>query len=103
MVVTTGLVTLLVAALASAFMAWTIGAGSSGSTPFAPAVGANAISIMRAGFLVGVLGLLGAVLQGGNVTEAVGTELVTGETLSGGAAAIALVIAASLVAVRRLP
>jgi Phosphate/sulphate permeases len=99
MVVTTGLVTLLVAALASVFMAWTIGAGSSGSTPFAPAVGANAISIMRAGFLVGVLGLLGAVLQGGNVTEAVGTELVTGETLSGGAAVIALVIAASLVAV----
>jgi len=99
MVATTALATLVVAALASAFMAWTIGAGSSGSTPFAPAVGANAISIMRAGFLVGVLGLLGAVLQGANVTEAVGTELVTGETLSGPAAAIALVVAASLVAV----
>jgi PiT family inorganic phosphate transporter len=99
MVAATALATLVVAALASAFMAWTIGAGSSGSTPFAPAVGANAISIMRAGFLVGVLGLLGAVLQGGNVTEAVGTELVTGETLSGPAAAIALVIAATLVAV----
>lgn len=99
MVVTTAAVTLVVAALASAFMAWTIGAGSSGSTPFAPAVGANAISIMRAGFLVGLLGLLGAVLQGANVTEAVGEELVTGETLSGGAAAIALVVAASLVAV----
>ncbi len=99
MVLTAAVATLVVAALASAFMAWTIGAGSSGSTPFAPAVGANAISIMRAGFLVGVLGLLGAVLQGANVTEAVGTELVTGETLSGGAAAIALVVAASLVAV----
>ncbi|ERH09817.1 MAG: phosphate/sulfate permease [halophilic archaeon J07HX64] len=99
MVLTTAVATLVVAALASVFMAWTIGAGSSGSTPFAPAVGANAISIMRAGFLVGVLGLLGAVLQGANVTEAVGTELVTGETLSGPAAAVALVIAASLVAV----
>ena len=99
MVVTTAAATLVVAAVASAFMAWTIGAGSSGSTPFAPAVGANAISIMRAGFLVGVLGLLGAVLQGANVTEAVGTELVSGETLSGGAAAIALVVAASLVAI----
>ena len=99
MVLTTAVATLVVAALASLFMAWTIGAGSSGSTPFAPAVGANAISIMRAGFLVGVLGLLGAVLQGANVTEAVGTELVTGETLSGSAAAVALVIAASLVAV----
>jgi len=99
MVLTAAVATLVVAALASAFMAWTIGAGSSGSTPFAPAVGANAISIMRAGFLVGVLGLLGAVLQGANVTEAVGTELVTGETLSGPAAAVALVIAASLVAI----
>lgn len=99
MVATVTVATLVVAALASMFMAWTIGAGSSGSTPFAPAVGADAISIMRAGFLVGILGLLGAVLQGANVTEAVGTELITGETLSGGAAAIALVIAASLVAI----
>lgn len=33
------------AGVASLFTAWTIGAGSSGSTPFAPAVGANAISI----------------------------------------------------------
>ncbi|MFC6737687.1 inorganic phosphate transporter, partial [Halolamina salina] len=48
--------TALVAALASLFMAWAIGAGSSGSTPFAPAVGANAISVMRAGLVVGVLG-----------------------------------------------
>ena len=61
------LATLVVAGLASFFMAWAIGAGSSGSTPFAPAVGANAISIMRAGFLVGLLGLAGAVLQGGNL------------------------------------
>ena len=99
MAATPALGTLLVAAVASMFMAWTIGAGSSGSTPFAPAVGANAISIMRAGFLVGVLGLLGAVLQGGNVTEAVGTELVTGTTLSGPAAGVALVVAATLVAI----
>ena len=47
-------VTLLVASGASFFMAWAIGAGSSGSTPFAPAVGANAISVMRAGFVVGL-------------------------------------------------
>jgi len=31
------------AAIASLFMAWVIGAGSSGATPFAPAVGASAI------------------------------------------------------------
>jgi len=99
MVAGTAVLTLVVAGLASLFMAWAIGAGSSGSTPFAPAVGANAISIMRAGFLVGILGLLGAVLQGANVTEAVGSELVIGQSLSATAATVALLIAASLVAV----
>jgi len=93
------LLTFVVAALASLFMAWAIGAGSSGSTPFAPAVGANAISVMRAGLIVGVLGFLGAVLQGANVTEAVGTELIIGEPLSATAAIIGLVTAAVLVAI----
>jgi PiT family inorganic phosphate transporter len=99
MVAATAVLTLVVAGLASLFMAWAIGAGSSGSTPFAPAVGANAISIMRAGFLVGILGLLGAVLQGANVTEAVGSELVIGQSLSATAATLALLIAATLVAI----
>ena len=91
-------VTLVVAAGASLFMAWAIGAGSSGSTPFAPAVGASAISIMRAGFVVGILGFAGAVLQGANVSEAVGSELIRGVTLSPTAAAIGLTTAAILVA-----
>ncbi|MEF8757804.1 MAG: inorganic phosphate transporter [Halobacteriales archaeon] len=90
--------TLGVAALASLFMAWSIGAGSSGSTPFAPAVGANAISVMRAGFVVGVLGFAGAVLQGANVSEAVGNELIEGVSLSPTAATVGLLIAAALVA-----
>ncbi|MEM4782221.1 MAG: inorganic phosphate transporter [Halalkalicoccus sp.] len=93
------LLTVFIAALASLFMAWSIGAGSSGSTPFAPAVGANAISVMRAGFLVGLLGFAGAVLQGANVSEAVGRELISGVTLSGEAAAIGLLTAATLVAI----
>ncbi|MDZ7745087.1 MAG: inorganic phosphate transporter [Halobacteriales archaeon] len=93
------IVTLLVAAFASLFMAWAIGAGSSGSTPFAPAVGANAISVMRAGFVVGLLGLAGAFLQGANVTEAVGSELVIGGSLSPTAAIVALATAAVLVAI----
>jgi PiT family inorganic phosphate transporter len=91
-------VTFGAAGVASLFMAWAIGAGSSGSTPFAPAVGANAISVMRAGFFVGILGLLGATLQGANVTEAVGRDLVVGTTLSPVAAIVALSIAAGLVA-----
>jgi inorganic phosphate transporter, PiT family len=40
------LLILIVASGASFVMAWTIGAGSSGSTPFAPAVGARAISVL---------------------------------------------------------
>jgi len=95
------LATLVIAAGASLFMAWTIGAGSSGSTPFAPAVGANAISVMRAGFFVGILGLLGAVLQGGNVTDTVGSGLIVfpdGGGLSAVAATVALITAAALVA-----
>lgn len=82
---------------ASLFMAWTIGAGSAGSTPFAPAVGANAIPVMQAAFVVGLCILLGAILQGANVSEAVGRELIQGVELSVSAAALALVLAASLV------
>ena len=102
MVAATVVVTLIVASVASLFMAWAIGAGSSGSTPFAPAVGANAISVMRAGFFVGILGLAGAVLQGANVTETVGGGLVLfpdGGGLSAMAAIVALVTAAVLVAI----
>jgi len=89
---------LLVAGIASFFMAWSIGAGSSGSTPFAPAVGANAISVMRAGFVVGILGFAGAVLQGANVAGTVGTDLVGGVTLTSTAATVLLLLAATLVA-----
>ncbi|MBP1987886.1 inorganic phosphate transporter [Halolamina salifodinae] len=90
--------TAVVAALASLFMAWAIGAGSSGSTPFAPAVGANAISVMRAGLIVGVLGFAGAVLQGQSVTEAVGSDLIVGVSISAMAATVGLLTAAILVA-----
>jgi PiT family inorganic phosphate transporter len=80
-------------------MAWAIGAGSSGSTPYAPAVGANAISVMRAGFLVGLLGFLGAVMQGASVSEAVGKELIVGVELTAIAATTGLLVAAILVAI----
>ena len=72
------------AALASLFMTWVIGAGLSGATPFAPAVGANAIGTMRAALLVGVFGFAGAVTQGGNVSEAVGSGLAGGISLLAG-------------------
>jgi len=87
------------AALASLFMAWVIGAGSSGATPYAPAVGANAIATMRAALLVGVFGFLGAVTQGGNVSEAIGSGLVGGISLPIGGVILVLVMGAGLMAV----
>ncbi|UHQ99075.1 inorganic phosphate transporter family protein (plasmid) [Natrinema zhouii] len=87
------------AAVASLFMAWVIGAGSSGATPFAPAVGANAIPTMRAAFLVGILGFAGAVTQGGNVSEAVGSGLVDGISLPVSGVIVVLLIGAGLMAI----
>lgn len=48
------------------FTAWTLGANSN-SPPFAPAIGANAISTMRAALLIGLLAGAGALLQGGSI------------------------------------
>lgn len=89
----------VVALSASFFAAWTIGAGSSGSTPFAPAVGARAITTMRAAFIVGLLAFAGAVFQGAAITETIGAGLIGGVTLSPLAAVIALVIASIYIAV----
>jgi len=89
----------IVAGLASLFMAWVIGAGSSGATPFAPAVGANAISTMRAAFVVGILGLAGAVTQGANVSEAIGSGLIGGVSLPASGVILVLLIGAGLMAI----
>ncbi|QLD86472.1 inorganic phosphate transporter [Natronomonas halophila] len=88
----------VVAGLASLFMAWVIGAGSSGATPFAPAVGANAISTMRAAFIVGIFGFAGAVVQGANVSEAVGRGLIGGVSLPASGVIVVLLIGAGLMA-----
>lgn len=87
---------LVVAALASLFMAWTVGAGW---TPFAPAVGARTSTVMRGAFFTGSFALAGAILQGANVTEAMAADLIGGVALTSIAAVIALVIAAALVAI----
>ncbi|TYL37384.1 anion permease [Natronococcus pandeyae] len=89
----------VLAALSSLFMAWVIGAGSSGATPFAPAVGANAIGTMRAAFLVGILGFAGAVTQGASVSEAVGEDLVVGISLPVTGVIVVLLIGAGLMAI----
>ncbi|ELY46353.1 phosphate transporter [Natronorubrum sulfidifaciens JCM 14089] len=45
------------------FMAWVLGANSN-SPPFAPAIGANAISTMQAAFVIGLLAAAGAAHAG---------------------------------------
>ena len=83
------------ATVTALFMAWSLGANSN-SPPFAPAIGANAISTMRAAFLIGVLAAAGAVTQGGSISETVGADLIGGVTLTPLAATTGLLIAAAI-------
>lgn len=85
------------ATVSSLFMAWSLGANSN-SPPFAPAIGANAISTMRAAFLIGILAAAGALTQGGAISETVGENLIDGVTISPLAAAAGLLIAAGFMA-----
>ncbi|WP_266079888.1 inorganic phosphate transporter [Haladaptatus caseinilyticus] len=78
-------------------MAWSLGA-SSNSPPFAPAVGANAIPTMRAAFFIGVFAGLGAIAQGGSISETVGTGLIDGVSISALGAAAGLFTAALFIA-----
>ncbi len=87
-----------VALVASLFMSWTVGANSN-SAPVAPAVGANALSILRAALLVGLVAGLGAIVQGGSISETIGKDLVTGVTITPVAAAAALLTAATLITI----
>ncbi len=93
------LVLVLGIALAAAlFMSFTVGANSN-SAPVAPAVGANALSVLRAALLVGLVAGLGAILQGGNISETIGNGLVNGVTITPLAAAAALLTAATLITI----
>ena len=77
--------------------AWTLGANSN-SPPFAPAIGANAISTMRAAFLIGLLAALGALTQGGAISETVGSGLTAGEPITSLAATAGLLTATGFMA-----
>ncbi|WP_049998504.1 inorganic phosphate transporter [Halococcus sediminicola] len=79
-------------------MAWALGA-SSNSPPFAPAVGANALPTMRAAFFIGVFAALGAIAQGGSISETVGKDLIDGVAISPLAAAAGLLTSAAFIAV----
>jgi phosphate/sulfate permease len=85
-----GLVVL--ASLTSLATAWALGANSN-SPPFAPAISANAISTMQAAFLIGILASLGALLQGGAISETVGAGLIDGVQITSLAATAGLLTA----------
>ncbi|MFT4923384.1 MAG: PiT family inorganic phosphate transporter, partial [Haloarculaceae archaeon] len=77
--------------------AWTLGANSN-SPPFAPAIGANAISTMQAAFLIGILAALGALTQGGAISETVGAGLINDATITSLAATAGLLTATGFMA-----
>jgi phosphate/sulfate permease len=78
-------------------MAWSLGVNSN-SPPFAPAIGANAVSTMRAALLIGILAGGGAMTQSGSISDKVGTKLIRGGTISPLAATTGLLVAASFMA-----
>jgi PiT family inorganic phosphate transporter len=82
------------ATVSCVFMAWALGANSN-SPPFAPAIGANAVSTMRAAFLIGILAAAGALTQGGAISETVGENLIAGVTITPLAATCGLLVAAA--------
>ncbi|WP_226482242.1 inorganic phosphate transporter [Natrinema amylolyticum] len=86
------------AILTCLFMAWVLGANSN-SPPFAPAIGANAISTMQAAFVIGLLAALGALMQGGSISETVGADLINGVTITPLAATAGLLTAAGFMAI----
>jgi phosphate/sulfate permease len=86
-----------VATLTSLGTAWTLGANSN-SPPFAPAIGANAVSTMRAAFLIGILAAFGALTQGGSISETVGAGLIDGVAITSLAATTGLLTATGFMA-----
>ncbi|WP_123535684.1 inorganic phosphate transporter [Halosimplex salinum] len=87
----------VLATVVSLLTAWALGANSN-SPPFAPAIGANAISTMRAAFLIGILAALGALTQGGAISETVGAGLIDGVAITSLAATAGLLTASAFMA-----
>ncbi|NUB90057.1 inorganic phosphate transporter [Haloterrigena sp. SYSU A558-1] len=86
------------AILTCLFMSWVLGANSN-SPPFAPAIGANAISTMQAAFVIGLLAAAGALMQGGSISETVGADLIDGVAITPLAATAGLLTAATFMAI----
>ena len=86
----------LVLLLLTFFLSWEIGA-SSLAPICSPAVGANAISLMRSSFLLGLFAVVGGILQGSRISQTVGYGLVSEPGLASFASGIILFTSASIV------
>ncbi|WP_049924183.1 inorganic phosphate transporter [Halopiger djelfimassiliensis] len=98
MVAFSGAVLVAIAIVTCLGMAWVLGANSN-SPPFAPAIGANAISTMQAAFVVGVLAAAGALTQGGSISRTIGAGLIDGVTITPLAAIAGLLTAATFMGI----
>ncbi|GAB3666720.1 inorganic phosphate transporter [Halopiger thermotolerans] len=87
-----------VAIVACLCMAWVLGANSN-SPPFAPAIGANAISTMQAAFVIGLLATAGALMQGGSISKTIGADLIDGVAITPLAATAGLLTAATFMGI----
>jgi len=89
---------LILAFTGSLFMAWTIGADSA-SPSFGPVVSSKSLGVLRASLLAGFSAFLGAILQGGGVTETLSKGFVKGVTFNPKSAALILLISSTLIAI----
>lgn len=85
----------VLALVSSVFMGISIGASTVASA-FGPVNSARSANVLRSAFLAGIFALAGAVLQGQNVAETVGSGIISGEIKVIQAASV-LLIAAALV------
>ncbi len=92
----TSFVALLAAAAGGLFAAWVIGANSA-SPSFGPVTSAGAVGIFRGSLIVGIAAFLGAVLQGGAVSDTIGNSLISGVQFNLAHAAVILLTASTLI------
>ena len=91
-------VSLIVVVAAALFVSWMIGANSV-STSFGPVAGSGASGVLRGALLAGIFGLVGAIVQGDNVAGTVGSDILSGATISAPMASVILLSAAVLVVI----
>lgn len=91
-------ISLLLVIFAGFFIVWLVGADSL-SPSFAPVVSAGSTGVLRGALLAGIFGLFGAIFQGGNVTETIGSDLLSGATIGNFTGSIILLVAGGLITI----